>query len=49
MRVSYAAKQVKLANAPLGEALVETLPTRMNPRFRMMLAIGYGCMSGVNA
>ena len=49
MRVSYAAKQVKLANAPLGEALVETLPTRMNPRFRVMLAIGYGCMSGVNA
>ena len=49
MRVSYAAKQVKLANEPLGQALVETLPTRMNPRFRMMLAIGYGCMSGVNA
>ena len=49
MRVSYAAKQVKLANEPLGHALVETLPTRMNPRFRMMLAIGYGCMAGVNA
>ena len=49
MRVSYAAKQVKLANEPLGQALVETLPGRMNPRFRMMLAIGYGCMSGVNA
>ena len=49
MRASYAAKQVKLANQPLGEALVDTLPTRMNPRFRMLLAIGYGCMSGVNA
>ena len=49
MRVCYAAKQIKLANEPLGQALVETLPTRMNPRFRMMLAIGYGCMSGVNA
>ncbi len=49
MRVSYAAKQVNLANQPLGEALVQTLPTRMNPRFRMMLAIGYGCMAGVNA
>ncbi len=49
MRVSYAAKQVKLANQPLAQALVETLPTRMNPRFRVMLAIGYGCMSGVNA
>lgn len=49
MRVFYAAKQVHLANQPLGEALVETLPTRMIPRFRMMLAIGYGCMAGVNA
>ena len=42
MRASYTAKQVKLANQPLGQALVETLPTRMNPRFRTMLAIGYG-------
>ena len=49
MRVSYAVKQAQLANEPLGQALVETLPTRMNPRFRVMLAIGYGCMSGVNA
>ena len=49
MRASYAAKQVKLANQPLGQVLVETLPTRMNPRFRTMLAIGYGCMSAVNA
>ena len=49
MRASYAAKQVNSANQPLGQALVETLPTRMNPRFRTMLAIGYGCMSGVNA
>ena len=49
MRVCYAAKQVKLAKEPLGQALVDTLPTRMNPRFRMMLAIGYGSMAGVNA
>ena len=49
MRASYAAKQVTVAHEPLGQALVETLPTRMSPRFRMMLAIGYGCMSGVNA
>ena len=49
MRASYAAKQVTLADEPLGQALVDTLPTRMSPRFRMMLAIGYGCMSGVNA
>ena len=49
MRVCYAAKQVKLANEPLGQALVETLPRRMNPKFRIMLAIGYGCMAGVNA
>ena len=49
MRVCYAAKQVKLAKEPLGQALVDTVPTRMNPRFRMMLAIGYGSMAGVNA
>ena len=49
MRVCYATKQVKLADEPLGQSLVETLPTRMNPRFRIMLAIGYGCMSSVNA
>ena len=49
MRVCYAAKQMKLANQPLGQAVVETLPTRMNPRFRMMLAMGYGCMASVNA
>ena len=49
MRVCYAAKQVKLAKEPLGQALVDTVPTRMSPRFRMMLAIGYGSMAGVNA
>ena len=49
MRVCFAAKQVKLANQPLGQAVVETLPTRMNPRFRMMLAMGYGCMASLDA
>ena len=49
VRVCYAAKQVKLANEPLEHAIVETLPTRMNPRFRMMLAMAYGCMAGVNS
>ena len=49
MRTSYAAEQFKRASQPIGQALVETLPARMNPRFRVMLAIGYGCMSGVNA
>jgi len=49
MRACYAAKQVKLADESLGQVLVQTVPTRMNPRFRMMLAIGYGCMASVNA
>ena len=49
MRACYAAKQVKLVGEPLGQALIQTVPTRMNPRFRTMLAIGYGCMAGVNA
>ena len=49
MRVFYAVKQVKLAEQPLGHVLMETMPTRMNPRFRIMLALGYGCMTAVNS
>ena len=49
MRACYAAKQVKLTDEPLGQVLVQTVPTRMNPRFRTMLAIGYGSMASVNA
>ena len=48
MRVFYAVKQVKRANAPLGEALMDTMPLRMNPRFRIMLAMAYGTVASVN-
>ena len=48
MRVFYAAKQVKFARSPLGEALVDTMPIKMNPRFRMMLVMAYGTVAAVN-
>ena len=48
MRVFYAVKQVKLAGSPLGEALIDTMPMTMNPRFRMMLAMAYGTVAAVN-
>lgn len=48
MRVFYAVKQVKLAGSPLGEALIDTIPLKMNPRFRMMLAMAYGTVAAVN-
>ena len=48
MRVFYAVKQVKLAGSPLGEAVIDTIPLKMNPRFRMMLAMAYGTVAAVN-
>ena len=48
MRVFYAVKQVKLSGSPLGEALIDTMPMKMNPRFRMMLAMAYGTVAAVN-
>lgn len=48
MRVLYAVKQVKCARCSLGEALVETAPGNMNPRFRMMLAMAYGTVAAIN-
>lgn len=48
MRVFYAVKQVKRAGAPLGEALMDTMPMKMNPRFRIMLAMAYGTVASVN-
>ena len=48
MRIFYAVKQVKLKGSPLGEALIDTIPLKMNPRFRMMLAMAYGTVAAVN-
>ena len=48
MRVFYTVKQVSLSGSPLGEALIDTMPMKMNPRFRMMLAMAYGTVTAVN-
>ena len=49
MRVFYAVKQVKLTGSSLREALIDTMPLKMNPRFRMMLAMAYGTVAAVNS
>ncbi len=49
LRVFYVSKQMKLYDAPFGETLLDTMPFRMNPRFRMILALAYGTSSAVNA
>ena len=48
MRAFYTVKQVNRAGSPLGEALIDTMPGKMNPRFRMMLAMAYGTVAAVN-
>lgn len=49
MRAFYTVKQMKRYGAPFGETLLDTMPTRLNPRFRLMLAMAYGTSSAVNA
>ena len=49
MRAFYVGKQVKLYNAPFGETILDTMPGKLNPRFRIMLALAYGTSSAVNA
>ena len=49
LRVFYVVKQTKLYGASFAETLLDTMPGRMNPRFRMMLALAYGTSSAVNA
>lgn len=49
MRACYVAKQVKLYDAPFGQAIMDTMPGAMNPRFRIMLALAYGTSSAINA
>lgn len=49
MRVFYVGKQMKVHNANFGETVLDTLPLRLNPRFRIMLALAYGTSSAVNA
>lgn len=49
LRCFYTAKQMKIYSKSFGETIVETIPTKMNPRFRIMLALAYGTSSSVNA
>lgn len=48
MRGFYVAKQMRLKDAGFGETILETMPGRMHPRFRTMLALAYGTSSAVN-
>lgn len=48
MRTFWIVKQHSLNNVPWGKAIVETLPSKINPRFRIMLTLGYGVMCGCN-
>jgi hypothetical protein len=49
LRVFYVVKQVALYKVPFADALLDTLPGKMNPRFRIMLALAYGTSSSINA
>jgi hypothetical protein len=49
LRAFYLIKQIKLYNAPFGETMLDTMPIKMNPRFRTILALSYGTSSAVNA
>jgi hypothetical protein len=40
---------MKLYGAGFGETVLDTMPGRLNPRFRTMLALAYGTSSAVNA
>ena len=49
LRAFYVAKQMKLYGSAFGETVLDTMPGRLNPRFRTMLALAYGTSSAVNA
>ena len=49
LRCFYVGKQVKLYDASFGATLLDTMPMRMNPRFRIMLALSYGVVASINS
>ncbi len=49
LRTAYAVKQVKLHGMDFFEALKETVPGTMSPRFRMITTLAYGTFCAVNA
>ena len=48
MRVFYVVKQVEQIRCSMVEALADTVPGKINPRFRIMLAMAYGMVAAVN-
>ena len=49
LRVFYIAKECQVSNRKFCEVSMETVPGKIHPRFRLMLAIAYGTSSAVNA
>ena len=49
IRAFYVGKQVKLYGAPFGQTLLDTVPAKMNPRFRILLTLAFGTFCSVNA
>lgn len=49
LRVFFIAKQMNVYGLSFCEATMQTMPTKMHPRFRMILAMAYGTSSAVNA
>lgn len=49
LRVFYTMKQMNVYDIPFGEAMLETMPLNINPRFRMILALSYGTVAAVNS
>lgn len=49
MRCFYVAKQMHEYDASFGESLLDTIPFKLNPRFRIMLTIAYGTLTAINA
>ncbi len=48
-RCFYTVKQVSKNNKKFGETIIETMPMKMNPKFRYLLTIAYGTFASVNA
>ncbi|MGL4986918.1 MAG: hypothetical protein ACRC5H_07265 [Treponemataceae bacterium] len=49
LRIFYTIKQVSINNAEFGNTIIDTMPRKIIPRFRIMLATAYGTSSAVNA
>jgi hypothetical protein len=48
-RALYAIKQHSMGTQTFAEAIVDTIPLKMNPRFRVLLAMAYTTSTSINA